>query len=354
MILPGTEGAMNNRSYQTNVKWIALPVLIPVVAIVVVSIVSLRCKKDGGSGKTVTPLAERTSGYLDMSDWEKARHSITIFEGIIKNEFDRFQNACGITIQYRDFDQYEQALRAALKVPATIDALAVSTGGFARVRNYPEIDEMRGNLDAMIPHLRNFSRKMTQSIEAHLAGKNDLEKTLIDDYTRDYRNAMALFRKVFDIYAQVLTRGARTESQKLTGAGTGGPSLTGDFRKLAGSVALRYGTIMATDIPVLEKYAAAKQYDRAIEQSEKVYTSVRALIMELNWLNPGNEKTLWDGKTSLVSALSYRMMEMTKQKEYLARLKAGDAKGADETRKVLDICRKSANDEWSKFRRMRF
>ncbi len=194
---------------------------------------------------------EDTSGYMSMPDWEKAKRTITIFEEFNKNEMDAFLKASGLAISHRDFGQYDQAIEAAKKIPATIDALESAIPKFKSVPNYPEIDVMRENLAKMPAPLRRYAENLVRSLEAARAGNIPAEKALREVYTNDHRAAMAFYRKVFDSFREMLTRGGRTESQKLTGAKGGGPAVISAFKKTAGEIASMYrGVVLKEGAPV--------------------------------------------------------------------------------------------------------
>lgn len=297
---------------------------------------------------------EGTSGYMSMSDWEKARLSIATFEEFNKNEMDKFLTASGLAISHRDFGQYDQAIEATKKIPATIDALESALPKFKPVPNYPEINAMRENLAKMVSPLRRYAENLVKSLEAARAGNGAAEKALREVYTNDHRAAMAFYRKGFDSFGEMLTRGGRTESQKLTGVKRGGPAVISAFRKAAGEISSMYRGVVSKEVPVAERHTAARRYDQAIEQSDKIYSMVQRIIMEMNRLDPGNEKALWEVKQTLTIALSYGMYIEQKRKEYLGKLKSGDSGGASATKKQLDLYKKLANEEWAKYRRMRY
>jgi hypothetical protein len=165
---------------------------------------------------------------------------------------------------------------------------------------------------------------------------------------------MALSRRVFGILSELYTRGGRTEYQDMTGVKATGPEQARDFRKASGTVVASYNALLAKEIPAADRSALGRQWDAAITRSGGVTASLQALIIETGKMEPGNSKELWDARTALTTALSYRLFHMQKLSEYARKKKEGDEAGASAAMKVMEISRDYANAEYAKFRRLRY
>lgn len=307
-------------------------------------------EKTAADSETLTD--ENPGGYMSIPDWEKAKTQLAVFDSIIKVEMDKFTGIYSSVIEARRFDQFDAALMHAQALEPSLSALERATNKISPVNNYPEIDTLKENLAAMIPLLRSFSFKLMKSVELAKSGDFSTEATLVKEYCDDYSKAMEHFRKVFAIYAEILTRGARTDSQKLTGEKQGGPETGKAFRAREKEIAAQFAHITAKELPPVESLAAQKKYDEADTRALAVYTSIQSLVMKINKLDPGNEKTLWDAKQLLTSSLSYRMMALHKYREYLAQIKTDDSQSA-QTKKIYTVLKRSAEEEWQKYKRQR-
>jgi hypothetical protein len=294
------------------------------------------------------------TGYLDSVGWQKAKTEIKSVEEVLKGLFDDWGRAFGLAIQHRDFDQFDQAIAAARTAPGKVDAFVASIDRLKSIPNYPEFDEIRGCFVKMEPFMRNSSSLLEQSLVAGKAGNLKGEAVLKEQYTVQYREVMALGRRIFAIFTEIYTRGARTEWQDKTGVKVAGPEQVKSFREAAAKVAASYGGLLARDLPAADRYARGREWDRASAQADGMYASLQGLIMETGKMEPGNSKALWDARTTLTTALSYRMFHAQKLKEYSQKKKAGDDTGAAATTKVLDMMKKSADDEWAKFKKLRY
>gem|GEM_PF-3250489 len=295
---------------------------------------------------------EETSGYMSMSDWEKAKTQLSVIESIIQVEMDHFTHSYSKVIEARRWDQFDAALDHAKSLEPSVIAVERAVDRIAAVDNYPEIDKLKEHLSAMIPLLRSFSVKLIKSVGLAKSGDFTAEAALVTEYCADYSKAMEHFRKVFEIYGEILTRGARTDSQKLTGAKNGGPDVEKKFRETEKEIAAQFGSIIAKELPPVESFAAQKKFDESDKQALAVYTSIQNLVMRLNALEPGNEKTLWDAKLLLTTSMSYRMMALYKYREYLAQMKTDDSQSV-QTKKIYDVLKTAAEEEWRKYRRQR-
>lgn len=314
---------------------------------------AISCKQttDSHENKETQPVTDKSSGYMSKSDWENAKVFLNKFEDFNKKEMDAFLTASGLAIQFRDFGQYEQALDASKKIPATIDLLESAISKFKPVPNYPETEELIKNLAAMPPHLRKYAKHLEQSLASAVAGNTAAANSLKEIYTNDHRNAMKYYRKAFDFFQEILIRGSRTESQKFIGDKSGGPEVIANFKKTAQSIKTKYNEIIAKQLPLINNHIAARQYDQAFEKSEHFYISIQVLIMDLNQLEPGNEKLLWDGKQIITTALSYKLYAAQKQKEFIQNTKANHPNEAIAAKKQYELFNKMADEEWVKYRR---
>lgn len=349
---PHAEALMMIPKGRFSSSLIAIPTLFLITFIF--SIASCKQQSPDGAKIENTPrVSDTTSGYLRMSDWENAKTFLKQFEEFIKTEMEGFFNASGLAIQYRDFGQYEQALEASRKIPSTIDPIEAAIARFKPVPNYPDTEELIKNLAAMPPHLRNYAAHLEQSLAAAVSGNTAKANALKEVYNNDHRTAMKYLQKAYDNFREILIRGSRTESQKIIGAKTGGPSVRADFKKNAQEIEKKYNEIIRLQIPTINRLTAAREYDKATAKSEDFYISVQLLMMELNKLEPGNEKQLWDAKQIITTALSYKLYAAQKQKEFIQNAKAGQAAKASAVKKELDVFNKMAEDEWAKLRKMR-
>ena len=303
---------------------------------------------------TAQTAGEQGTGYLDSEGWQKAKVEIKSVEEVMKRIFDGWCRSFGLAIQHRDFDQFDQAIEDARTAPAKVDEFMASIKQLKPIRNYPEFDRIRDRFVKMEPYMRKSSRLLEESLLAGKAGKMKEESVLKEGYKKEYREVMALGRDIFAIFTELYTRGARTEWQDRTGVKVTGPEQVKSFREAATKVVASYSGLLARDLPAADRYVRGREWDRATAQADGVYTSLQGLVMETGKMEPGNSKALWEARTSLTTALSYRMFHAQKLKEYVQKKKAGDDTGAAATKKVLDIMIKSADDEWTKFKKLRY
>ncbi len=294
------------------------------------------------------------TGYLDSAGWQKAREEVKSVEDVLKHLFDDWGRAFSLAIQHRDFDQFDQAIAAARTAPGKVDAFVSSIDRLKTIPNYPEFDEIRGCLVKMEPYMRKSSGLLEKSLVAGKAGRVKEETIIKEQYTVQYREVMALGRRIFAIFTEIYTRGARTEWQDRTGVKETGPAQVKSFREAAAKVVSAYRGILSMDFTAANRYARGGEWERAAAGADSIYTSLQGLVMETGKMEPGNSKMLWDARTSLTTALSYRMFAAQKLKEYAEKKKVGDDSGAASSKKILDIMLKSADEEWAKFKKLRY
>ncbi len=329
-----------------------------ILAAAIVLLLPMMCSRGGNEApkQDATPAAAvaQGGGYLDSEGWKKAKTEIKSVEATMQVLFDEWGGAFGKAIQHRDFDQFDQAIEDARTAPTKVDAFIASMGKLKKVQNFPEFDRIRDCFVKMEPYMRKSSRLLEESLVAGKAGRMKEEDALKERYKAEYREVMALGRNIFAIFQEIYTRGARTEWQDMTGVKATGPAQVKSFREAAAKVVSSYSGILARELPAADRSARAGEWDRASAQSDGLYASLQGLVMETGKMEPGNSKALWDARTTLTTALSYRMFYAQKLKEYALKKKAGDAAGATSTMKLLDIMKKSADDEWAKFRKLRY
>ena len=287
-----------------------------------------------------------------MADWEKAKAALAVIESIIQIEMNKFTAAYSRVIEARRYDNFDAALEHAKALDPSLDAIERSVAAITLVSNYPEFDTLKQNLSAMMPLLRSFSLKLVKSVELAKQGDRISEAALVKEYCDDYAKAMEYFRTVYEIYGEILTRGARTDSQKLTGAKQGGAVVEKKFRAGEKEIAAQFAGIIKNEYPLVESLALKRKFDESDAQAQAVYTSIQNLVMRINTLDPGNEKSLWDARQLLLTSMSWHMMALQKYREYLAQLKANDSQ-IEQTEKIYKVLKVSAEDEWNKYKRQR-
>jgi len=293
-------------------------------------------------------------GYLDAAGWEKAKAGITSIEETVKRVTDDYAGTFGLALQYREFEQFDEAIAASRTLPGKIDTFMTSAEHLKSIPNYREIDDIKDCFQKMEPFMRKSSLALEKSLVAAKGGNSKAESLYREEYRHQYRQAMALSRKMFGIFAEMLIRGSRTEYGSKAGTKRTGPEEVATFRKTAAGVTSAYNGLLSNGIPAAYRTAELKEWDRALGQVNVIYSSLQGLVMYAAKLDPGDSKELWDARTSLTTALSYRMFAMQKYKEYIQKIKTKDAPGASGVKKLHDIMKKSADDEYAKFRKLRF
>ncbi len=311
-------------------------------------------KEDAAPGEGVTDRQAADgpgSGYMDMKGWEQAKAEMKTNEGIVK-AFNEFFGIWSRAYEHRTFLRFREALGEAERLPGAMDEVERLVNAMKSVPGYPEISELKECHVKMIPLLRTGAEHLKKSIVAARDGDGAAEKRHEGAYVIKYKEAMAFNRKSFAIMGEIYTRGGRTEYQKLAGVQKHDASTAASFRAAVARVLADYDGPIMKDIAALSASADRGRWDRAAKIADEVYPRIQRSIMEAGRAEPGDLKGLWDARQELVAMLSYRLMGVTKLKEYINYAKSGNQEEAEKSKKVYRITADSAEQSRLKLKRM--
>ncbi len=348
---------MTNHAHALNIhhrkgRGILIPLFIILLALAGCGKPDNPSSQSNNSGSAFQELpAENSSGYLDAKGWDLAQAEIKTIEKTIE-AFNAFYDVWGWAYEHRVFQRFKEAIETAAYLPGKLDEAEKIAQSIKQVKGYPEIDNIKKCYMEMIPLLRSGAQNMADSLVAARDGKIADEKSRVQAYRENWKSAMDFSKKSFEYMQQLLTRGSRVESQKLTSGQNTAQFNLAEFKKAIRQFASEYDKQIMEKITAIKKLAASSQWELAIARTNDVYLALQSSIMKAGQINQGTEKSTWDTRQELVTTLASQMMAMKKFSEYLEASQRGDKDEAAKLLKVYDIMYKSASDSRSKLRKL--
>jgi len=292
-----------------------------------------------------------SNGYMDKKSWELAQAELKTIDEVVK-VFNGFYDIWGRAYEHRTFLRFREALETVEYLPGKIDEVEKTAAGIKTVPGYPEIDNIKQCYLTMIPLLRSGAENLKLSIIAARDKNEPEERKQVKAYTIKWKQAMDYSKKSFAIMQEILTRGSRTEYQKMTGVNKTSAATAGNLQAGVRKIYAAYDSSVMIKIKEIKKLTAGYQWDAALVKIDDVYSQLQSSVMEAGQLDPGNKKELWDTRQELVTMLSQQMIAMKKYREYTEKLKSGNLQDAAQAGKVYEILKKSADESHSKLRKM--